>query len=154
MTDKDARKAEPGGPPPVRVVFSFVVWSDTGMPTVEMLGRVEAAMGCTFVRGKYAYEPAWRADLMGMRIYFLEWPGVRFKPAFEMHGAIADMRFRERRQGKTPELVSQDISQGVADLLSALGAGEWRVPTRAELLADAGFDPSLFDGQRGESGED
>lgn len=71
------------------------------------------------------------SHLMGMRLLVGEWRGIDEREILQFDGS-APIGNDDPRDAESDEI---DISMAVIDLLSVGDAGDWHVPTEAELLA-------------------
>ncbi|MFD7233782.1 hypothetical protein ACFWAT_00550 [Streptomyces syringium] len=109
------------------------------MPVKRMAEHVGRLMGCAFEPG-YHYETAtWTSYLLGMQIHLYEWRGRGDTPILRFHGSMSRDRFGVDHLSQESEIVVERIDQGVIDLLSVHGAGDWRIPSEADIDAEIAY---------------
>ncbi|HXU35892.1 MAG TPA: hypothetical protein VN937_05975 [Blastocatellia bacterium] len=118
-----------------RTVLDFSLRTEAEGSLDDMGKLVEQALGCKLVRGNYHGMPVLKSMLLGMQVLLSEWRGLDGKETFQLHGLVDDPKFLE---GSEPDLgvIGIDINQAIIDLLALRGAGDWHVPTRAEIEAE------------------
>lgn len=122
-----------------RIIFGFEIRTDATMPIDVTIERLMAALGCTFRPGDYHGTEAWKANLLGMRVFLYPWRGISDTPIFRMHGMIYSANFFDGPGTEEIHLSTQDLSQGIIDLLEVSGAGKWRLPSDAESEAEIAY---------------
>lgn len=99
---------------------------------------LEEALGCTFQEGNYHKIPALTTELLGMKVVLFDWCGLNQTEIFRLQGFVDDERFLDGLgEDEDIEVVRNDISQAIVDLLGVRGAGEWRIPSDADIKAES-----------------
>lgn len=124
------------------IALEFSVRSDETVPIEVTAERVGHALDCEFSEGRYYGVSAYVTQVFGLRVGLLEWAGLAGQPTFRLDGNVVEPRFAQL-VGPGDEVVAQDISQAVACILRARGAGDWRVPSSEELDAEADFEREM-----------
>ena len=123
-----------------RTVLGFSIRIDATAPLSEMQSLVEQALGCTLVEAQYHGTPILMSELLGMRILLSRWRGLNRVETFQLHGVVNDVRFLDTQASETDVgPLEINISQAIIDLLSVRGAGEWRIPSQAEIKAESEY---------------
>jgi hypothetical protein len=114
----------------------FSLRTDAGDSTLdEIRERVELALGCRLKPGGERYDMfLFEGELLGMEILLGEWQGLEGRRTFQLHGSVPVAPDDQVVDGTTI-----DIGAPIIDLLRLKGAGEWRIPTEAEIYAEAEY---------------
>ena len=102
----------------------------------EMRLLVEPALGCVFTPDTVQHDRFFfKAELLGMRILLGEWQGLAGRRTFQLHGAALAIP----NAPTDIEYDDLDINLAIIELLAARGAGQWRVPSHAEIQAEVAY---------------
>ncbi|MFH8472087.1 hypothetical protein [Streptomyces sp. NPDC018000] len=113
-------------------VLEFSVRTSSSAPMEEVRELLEGAFGCKFTEGEYERIPAFTTHTLGMQIGLFYWGGD-----YLLESRIADQAFLNVSLGEGLESIC--ISEAVANTLTILGAGEWRVPSDADVEKDSEY---------------
>ncbi|MFC9430105.1 hypothetical protein [Streptomyces sp. NPDC056987] len=117
-------------------VLEFSVRTSTEQSVEELRERLEESLGCHFSEGEYEEVPAFVTEFFGMRVALYRWGDD-----YLLESSIEDIRFLEAAERDPLEPVR--ISQAVADTLTILGAGEWRISSPADIAKDNAYGEQL-----------
>lgn len=122
-----------------RTVLEFSVRSKDTRGLDEVSDLVERALGYNFYDGEFRKIPARVAVLLGMLIGMYKWRGQNDESIFRFHTDIENDGFFRTPEGQDLEIEIIDISQAIIDLLDVYGAGEWYVPSEADVAAEVEY---------------
>jgi hypothetical protein len=122
-----------------RVVLMFSIRSRAQVSIDEMRSLVGAALNCDFRLGTFWDMRVDVAHVLGMDVALYPWRGRANQSIFRLQAEVQDRRFYVGPDGASLELVEQDISASIIGVLQVNGAGEWYVPTRDDIAAEAAY---------------
>lgn len=115
--------------------LSFSIRIDATLPFPDLQNKVEEILGCKFVNKKFYGEYLLVGDLLGMRVLLSEWRGLERKKTYQLHGIADDPKLFPDETNTTVNSI--DISPAIITLLYVYGAGNWRIPSKEEIIAEA-----------------
>lgn len=114
--------------------LSFSLRMDADEPMELVKSKIEEAFNCSLKEGRYHNMDILKCELLGLTLLFTIWRGINGKHTYQLHGLT------DRSEYNIEEVELIKIDRPIIDLLKKSGAGEWRIPSQTEILAESNYE--------------
>lgn len=119
-------------------LLSFSIRIDASIPLAELQKQIENTLSCQLVYEEFYGTDVLAGYLLGMKIALSKWRGIERKETYQLHGIADNEKLVPNEFDLNVDYI--DISHAIITLLYANGAGNWRIPSKEEIIAESEYE--------------